>query len=197
MKQHFQGNMEINEALILVDNLIFLQTGKHLNDLEREVFIGSWEGKTYEDIYPLNPQYVEKDVGYKLWKKLSTVLGERVSKKNFKGAIERAQKQESDSAEMPPLMNQNPSQKGAEILKRIFISHRAQEPDRGLATQFYETLNASGYIAFMASVGAPTRDVEKGDRQGDSYEKIGFSEPPLLSQIDTELQQCDYFLLLR
>ncbi|MBD1896069.1 AAA-like domain-containing protein [Coleofasciculus sp. FACHB-129] len=189
--------MEINEALSFIDNLIFVKTGKHLNDLEREVFLGSWEGKTYEEIYPLNPQYVEKDVGYKLWKKLSTVLGERVSKKNFKGAIERAQKQESHSAELPPNGNQNHSQKEVEVFtKRIFISHRAQEPDRGLATQFYETLNASGYTAFMASVGAPTRDVQKGEGQRHSSEKIGWSAPPLLSQIDTELQQCDYFLLL-
>jgi hypothetical protein len=41
-------------------------------------------------MYPINPEHVEKDVGYKLWKKLSNVLGEKVNKKNLRGALERS-----------------------------------------------------------------------------------------------------------
>ncbi|MGB0561110.1 MAG: AAA-like domain-containing protein [Spirulinaceae cyanobacterium] len=81
--------MDAVEALKLTDQWVFAKTGKHLNDLEREVFCGSWAGKTYEQIYPLNPQYVEKSVGYKLWQKLSGVFGEKVTKKTIRGAIER------------------------------------------------------------------------------------------------------------
>jgi hypothetical protein len=111
--------MDVKEGLEFADKLIYAKTGKHLNDLEREVFLGSWQGHTYEKMYPINPEYVEKDVGYKLWKKLSNVLGEKVNKKNFRGALERSLKQ-----------------------KRVFISHRGQEPDLSLATQLSEALKA-------------------------------------------------------
>ncbi|MEM8641143.1 MAG: AAA-like domain-containing protein [Cyanobacteria bacterium P01_G01_bin.54] len=89
--------MDAIEALKLTDQWVFAKTGKHLNDLEREVFCGSWEGKTYEQIYPLNPQYVEKSVGYKLWQKLSGVFGEKVTKKTIRGAIERRSRSLSPS----------------------------------------------------------------------------------------------------
>lgn len=89
--------MDAQDALKLTDQWVFAKTGKRLNDLEREVFCGSWEGKTYEQIYPLNPQYVEKSVGYKLWQKLSTVFGEKVTKKSIRGAVERVSRSLSPS----------------------------------------------------------------------------------------------------
>ncbi len=55
--------MDVEEALEFIDQLVYVKTGKHLNDLEREVFSGSWQGHTYEKMYPINPEYVEKDVG--------------------------------------------------------------------------------------------------------------------------------------
>lgn len=76
-------------ALIFVDNALYHVEGRRLNDLESRIFLGSWEGKTYEEIHPLNPEYVEKSVGYKLWKKLSIALGEKVSKKRIRGAVMR------------------------------------------------------------------------------------------------------------
>ncbi|MBD0301333.1 MAG: AAA-like domain-containing protein, partial [Tolypothrix sp. T3-bin4] len=152
--------MDVEEALEFVDQLVYVKTGKHLNDLEREVFSGSWQGHTYEKMYPINPEYVEKDVGYKLWKKLSNVLGEKVTKKSLRGAIERAKKQ-----------------------IKIFISHRAQEPDLTLAEKFCEALKASGHQAFMATVGVnPPFCPPSGE--------------DWFAHIDAELKQCDYFLLL-
>ncbi|MBD2256145.1 hypothetical protein [Pseudanabaena sp. FACHB-2040] len=76
-------------ALTWVDNLLYSEKGHRLSDLERQIFIGSWRGQTYEEIYPLNPQYVEKSVGYKLWRKLSDVLAEKVSKKRVREAVIR------------------------------------------------------------------------------------------------------------
>lgn len=61
--------MDAQEALDYIDDLIFAKFGKHLNDLERDVFIGSWQDKTYKEIHPLNPEYIEKLVGYQLWQK--------------------------------------------------------------------------------------------------------------------------------
>ncbi|MBD1872575.1 hypothetical protein H6F75_03690 [Nodosilinea sp. FACHB-131] len=76
-------------ALLFVDDALYNAEGRRLNDLESRIFLGSWEGKTYEEIHPLNPEYVEKSVGYKLWKKLSIALGEKVSKKRIRGAVMR------------------------------------------------------------------------------------------------------------
>ncbi len=157
--------MNVEEALNFAENLISEKTGKYLNDLEREVFSGSFQGQTYEEIYPLNPEYVERNVGYKLWQKLSEVLGEKVTKKNFRGALERAWKRQSLQ------------------FKRVFISHRAQEPDFRVAAQLCEAIKAAGHQAFMATVGA----------NPPGYHTL---EKDWLSQIDVELQQCDYFLLL-
>jgi hypothetical protein len=177
--------MDVEEALEFADNLIYAKTGKHLSDLERKVFLGSWQGYTYEKIYPLNPEYVEKDVGYKFWKKLSNVLLEKVTKKNFRGALERTLKQQqSQSGEVPLLHSPERTEDRAEVLKkRVFISHRGQEPDLSIAVQFCEAINVSGHQAFMATVGVTPRNCPI---LGEDW----------LSQLDAQLKQCDYFLLL-
>ncbi|MEA5466228.1 hypothetical protein [Leptothoe sp. PORK10 BA2] len=70
--------MDAATALEFVDRLVYAKTNKRLNDLERRVFLGSWQGKTYEDIYPVKPEYIEKSVAYRLWQKLSETLGEKI-----------------------------------------------------------------------------------------------------------------------
>jgi serine/threonine-protein kinase len=165
--------MDVEKALNFIDRLVYERTGNHLNDLEREVFSGSWHDQTYEKIYPLNPQYVEKDVGYKLWKKLSDVLGEKVTKKRIKGAVERALQQHLfESAEGLP-------DSGAGTMQRVFVSHRSQEPELSLAAQLCKAIAAAGHKAMMANV-----------------EAIPHPEANWFAQIDAELGQCDYLLLL-
>jgi hypothetical protein len=122
--------MDTEEALEIADRLIYAKIGKHLNDLEREVFSGSWQGQTYEKMYPLNPEYVEKNVGYKLWKKLSFALGEKVTKKGLRGALERVNQQ-----------------------KKVYIYHQGQEADLMLATQLEQAIKTSGHQAFLVTVG--------------------------------------------
>lgn len=175
--------MNIQEALEFIENSVNLKTGKHLNDLERQVFIGTWQGQTYEQIYPLNPEYVEKDVGYKLWKKLSSSLGERVTKKNVRGAIARSiARQEMRSAEHLKQPSQTELRNGTNQGKRVFISYCNQEPDLSLALELAEGINATGHQVFAANIGAVYPDRE--------------SAKNWLSQIDFQLEQCDYFLLL-
>ena len=77
------------------DQVVFKNTGKHLSDIETTVLQGSWEGKTYDQIanrYGYSAEYLNKDIGNKLWNKLSKALGERVTKKSFKQALRRAWK---------------------------------------------------------------------------------------------------------
>ena len=84
-----------------VENLIFQQTRKHLSDIEVLILRGAWDNKTYEEIaesegYTSN--YLSKDVGNKLWGNLSAALQEKVTKKNFKAALQREwHKQNQDS----------------------------------------------------------------------------------------------------
>ncbi|MEH2440411.1 AAA-like domain-containing protein [Nostoc sp.] len=60
---------------------------------------------------------------------------------------------------------------------RVFISYRSQDPDLSLAQYFYEAIKAAGHEVFMA---------------GESI-RLGENWP---QRIDTELERCDYFLLL-
>ena len=74
------------------ENLIYQQTGKYLSDLEIIILRGAWDDRTYEEIseakgYTSN--YLSRDVGSKLWLNLSRALQEKVSKKNFKAALQR------------------------------------------------------------------------------------------------------------
>ena len=74
------------------ENLVFRKIGKHLSDIETLILQGAWDNRTYDDIAEAEgytSSYLSKDVGHKLWTNLSTALGEKVSKKNFKTALER------------------------------------------------------------------------------------------------------------
>ena len=76
----------------LVNMLVLRHTGKHLSDIEIEVLRGAWQGKSYEEIAEQlfrSVSYINKDVGYRLWKKLSEALGEEVTKKSFRQALKR------------------------------------------------------------------------------------------------------------
>ncbi|BBD62848.1 TIR protein (plasmid) [Nostoc sp. HK-01] len=61
--------------------------------------------------------------------------------------------------------------------QRVFISYRSQEPDAGLAQEFYDQLVAAGHEAFMAGASISW---------GQNW----------VERIDEELKRCDYFLLL-
>ena len=85
-------NFTWKTAQLTADTLVFHTTGKHLSDLEIVILRGAWDNHTYEQIaeakgYTSN--YLSKDVGSKLWANLSTALKEKVSKKNFKAALQR------------------------------------------------------------------------------------------------------------
>lgn len=126
--------MDVQEALRLVDQLVFEKTGKYLNDLERRVFEGSWDDQTYEKIYPENPEYVEKTVGYRLWQKLTDVLDEKVTKKRIRGAVERL------------LLRQNRSQPS------VLISYRGTGIDQIVARNLQPLLQDLDYEPFVRNL---------------------------------------------
>lgn len=95
--------MGVKAALTLADVLVFADTGKHLNDLQRTIFLQVWQGKKYLEIaeeYGYTEGHL-KDVAYQLWKLLSKALGERVTKSNCRTVIERRLQSESMAKILP------------------------------------------------------------------------------------------------
>ncbi|WP_293122419.1 hypothetical protein [Okeania sp. SIO1I7] len=91
--------MNSTEVLELVDNLVFAKTGKHLEYLQKNVLKGAIESKTYSDIAKdsgFSESHV-KNVGQELWNLLSLILGEKISKTNFKGICEKIKNQNFSS----------------------------------------------------------------------------------------------------
>jgi WD40 repeat protein len=86
--------MDNQKALAVVDTLVFTKKGKYLSDVQRLLLDSSLSDPRlrYDDIakthgYSIN--YLKQDVGPKLWQMLSDVCGEKVSKTNFRAALER------------------------------------------------------------------------------------------------------------
>ncbi|NET59006.1 MAG: TIR domain-containing protein [Symploca sp. SIO2E6] len=80
-------------------------------------------------------------------------------------------------AQLVPVYQIIPSHPVAISQKRVFISHRTQEPDSSLAQKFYQALTTAGHEAVMA---------------GGSIQ-LGENWP---QRLEAELRQCDYLLLL-
>ncbi|XWK86740.1 MAG: AAA-like domain-containing protein [Phormidium sp.] len=168
--------MEVEQALEFVDKLVYDDAGKYLSDLERKVFIGSWSGLTYEKIHPENPEYVEKDVAYRLWRKLSQVLGEEVKKKTLQGAITRAYKAKNSQLERTG------------TTKTFFISYHYQQPDASLATELERSIAQLGGQSYKFPLSFNNGVVGNSH----SYQ----AQADWVADINQKLQQSDYFLLL-
>lgn len=88
-----------NDVKEVADCALFKTTGKYLSDIEVKVLQASWVQKTYDEMaisYGYSAEYLNKDVGNKLWHKLSQALGEKVTKKNFKAALRRVWEKQSN-----------------------------------------------------------------------------------------------------
>ena len=87
--------MELEEALETVNQAMLSKQKRGLTHAETVLFTGSWQGLTYDDMVEgtqYKASYFKGDLGHKFWEDLSTALGEKVSKRNFKEAIARFQK---------------------------------------------------------------------------------------------------------
>jgi DNA replication protein DnaC len=85
--------MNLKEVIKLADDLVFARTGKHLNDLQEKILHGTWEDEDYKEIAKAVNRSEDRvrEVGMELWQSLSQELGEKVSKSNFRSAMERLQ----------------------------------------------------------------------------------------------------------
>ena len=81
--------MNVDRALLLVEEIISTKTSHSLNDLQAAILRGAWQGKTYALIaeeYSCTEGHA-KDVGYLLWQLLSKILEKKVTKNNFRTII--------------------------------------------------------------------------------------------------------------
>lgn len=84
--------MNIEQLLAFIDREVFAKTQKHLKDIEVLLLRGAYQDLSYDKISEENSytaNYLRQDVGPELWKLLSEVFGEKVSKKNFKWLVEQ------------------------------------------------------------------------------------------------------------
>jgi len=83
--------MQVHKVLQVVDEAVYLKTGKHLNDLQRQIIEGTLNRQKYCDIadnYGCSAGHA-KDIGYELLQMLSDVFDEPVDKNNLKSVLER------------------------------------------------------------------------------------------------------------
>ncbi|OCR00730.1 hypothetical protein BCD67_12225 [Oscillatoriales cyanobacterium USR001] len=83
-------NFEI--ALSSINSWVAETKSQSLSPWEREIFRHSWDGDKYDDmnISGYSVDYIRKILAPKLWKLLSEVIGETVTKKNLKMVIASA-----------------------------------------------------------------------------------------------------------
>lgn len=83
--------MNWQEVLKYVDDLLFSQTGQHLDSLQIAILRGVFENQKYAQIAKESncTEGHVKDEAYALWQKLSETLQENLNKSNFRATIER------------------------------------------------------------------------------------------------------------
>ncbi|MEG4516875.1 MULTISPECIES: ATP-binding protein [unclassified Microcoleus] len=85
--------MELKEVLRFADEKVFSKTGKHLDDLQEAILKETLQGRKYAAKIAKDRDCSEGYVrvaAAELWKLLSEVLGEDVSKVNVRAILERA-----------------------------------------------------------------------------------------------------------
>ncbi|MGV0023914.1 AAA-like domain-containing protein [Phormidesmis priestleyi] len=85
-------DMDVETAIALADQLLLKKVGKPMNDLQRLVFRGAWQGKSFTEIHQecterCGLDHLMRNVGPELWKLLSEAVGTKVTKNNLQGPI--------------------------------------------------------------------------------------------------------------
>ncbi|WP_069791186.1 ATPase [Cyanobacterium sp. IPPAS B-1200] len=85
------STFDVQCLIFNIDELIFSNTGEHLDDLQCQILEGVINHKKYREIgktHHHSEKYV-RDIAGKLWQTLSVIIGEKVSKSNFQSSFER------------------------------------------------------------------------------------------------------------
>ncbi|MBD2136510.1 DUF4351 domain-containing protein [Anabaena sp. FACHB-1237] len=132
--------LTVSEAIALVEQL--LKRGR-LTTIQEIVFSQSWKGETYFNIaikYDYDPGYI-KDVGSQLWRSLSRVLEEKITKNNINKVltkIAQRQKNEKQNIKCTELIAELKFEKDVIIISQILREDSIQE------SIFYEHILQKG-----------------------------------------------------
>ena len=169
--------------------------GKRLSKIEAGVFRGAWEDRTYEQIAlreDFSTNYVSKDVGCKLWQRLSVAFGEKVTKFNFQNVL-RSKWQESiqanfvrDPRSVSSTIENLTFPEGAVALNSPFYLERSR-----CESVCYETINQPGSLIrikgakCMGKTSLVKRILEQGQLQGKKIVYLDFLsiERPILKDL--------------
>ncbi|NDJ26094.1 NACHT domain-containing protein [Nostoc sp. B(2019)] len=93
LEQSFSKTVTLDEALVVVDDLVFAKIGRRLSEAEITVLKGTWNDCDYEEIAENSPyslNYLQRRLAPQLWDVLSATIGngERVYKKNLRNFLE-------------------------------------------------------------------------------------------------------------
>jgi hypothetical protein len=105
--------MNVDAAIELADQLILRTTGKPMNDLQRIVFRGAWQGKSFTEIHQTcsdrcGLEHLMRNVGPELWKLLSEATNTKVTKNHLQGALEKVKGNFSTSENSSYFVNRTP-----------------------------------------------------------------------------------------
>jgi hypothetical protein len=94
--------MDYRDAFEAANEAVRQQTGNLLDDAQRLVLKGTWEGLTYNQMAEgYNPDYL-KDVGANLWNTLSSAFNRKVTKNRLKSVLEEQIRVNKSKAEVIP-----------------------------------------------------------------------------------------------
>jgi CheY-like chemotaxis protein len=83
--------MNFEKALNLVESILKAKTGKQLTDPEKQILKAAWENQTYNNVSDslyLSIGHI-KGLASLLWKRISDVMGAKVTKSNFRYLLEK------------------------------------------------------------------------------------------------------------
>ncbi|MBW4643209.1 MAG: NACHT domain-containing protein [Goleter apudmare HA4340-LM2] len=102
-----------DEALLVIDELVFTKIGRHLSDAEVLVMKGAWNDDDYEEIsknstYTVN--YLQRHLAPQLWNIISATIGsgERITKKKLRDFLEKLSLEKYGNSEKPKLNQGQP-----------------------------------------------------------------------------------------
>jgi hypothetical protein len=86
--------MKFEQVFQILDEEVAHKLNRHLKDVEKFVLERAWQDQTYEEMaassnYQYTYSYLKQGVGPRLWQTLRKTIGEKVSKTNFRAALER------------------------------------------------------------------------------------------------------------
>ena len=113
--------MDVEEALVLLNDWLVEKTGQPLTPIEKQILRGNWHGETYYqmEIGGYSPTYIQVTIAPQLWRRLSQLTVDEVTKKNMQSVLMTELEKRSRSH---PLQQSQPSQQKTEEDLKQYLS---------------------------------------------------------------------------